>query len=286
LAVVGPMIYVLAMHPPKMSGTPTPSSSPAVNATPSPTLSPTATPNATATAQSMATTATAQAKNATATVVAGATATVHAQASATAGVIQTATASNAVYQDPLTDPNNQATQAEQWDQNKNCAFQSDGYHVTGNNFIGQIGLVGCHEAGTQYTNATFSTDVSIINGHSGGLFFYMKQKTFGAYAGYLFEVDSHGNYKISRSDNFSTGDNTVALQDWTASSALKTGTGVKNKLQVIARDGSLLFYINGAFVSQQQDSTFTTGYIGFVATAESGQQADVVYTNVAVFQQS
>jgi len=68
-------------------------------------------------------------------------------------------------------------------------------------------------------------------------------------------------------------------------SALKTGTGAKNRLQVIARNGTLLFYINGTFVNQQSDSTYTTGQIAFLATAgQDGQQADVTYSNLDVYQ--
>jgi serine/threonine protein kinase len=258
LAVLGPMIYVLLNGQYRAN----------TSSSNTGTAGQTAPPNLTATAQ------------------ANAMATVQVQASATAGVLQTATTGAAVYQDALTTPGNSATQNGQWDQNLNCAFQQDGYHVTTIQGLFPKAVTDCRENSTQYTNATISVDMTILSGQSGGLLFYINPHLVG-YAGYFFEADTQGNYQISRSQDFSTGLNNVVIQGQTHSTALKTGTGVKNTLQVIARNGTLLFYINGTFVSQQQDSTFTAGYVGFGATAaQTGQSANVVYTNVAIYQQA
>src|SRR5262249_42518564 len=91
---------------------------------------PSPTPNLTATAQAIATATAVAQQHATAPSVAGPPVLVRAQASATAGVIQTATAGTPAYEDSLTDPNNQNTQAAQWDQDSHCTFAQDGYHVT------------------------------------------------------------------------------------------------------------------------------------------------------------
>jgi eukaryotic-like serine/threonine-protein kinase len=287
LAVLGPVLYVLLTHQHNQANPGTaPIATTTSAAAPSPTLNATATPDTTATAQAMAAAMATQQANATSTALAGTTATAQAQAAATPGVIQTATAGQAVYQDPLTNANNSTTQAEQWDQSNHCTFQADGYHVMSNSsLLNQNGFSGCRESGVQYTNATFSVDVTINKGHSGGLFFYVNTQTLGAYAGYLFEIDTQGNYQIIRSSNFSIGSNAVTLQNSTMTPALKTGTGAKNRLQVIARNGTLLFYINSTFVNQQSDSTFTTGQAAFLATAgQDGQQADVTYSNLDVYQ--
>jgi serine/threonine protein kinase len=284
LAVLGPILYVFLTHQHSLAtqGAPVATSTSAV--APTSTVAATATPDTTATAQAMATTTAAQQANATSTALAGTTATAQAQASATPGVLQTATAAQPAYQDPLTNADNSKTQAEQWDQTDHCKFQGDGYHVlSSSNPLNQNG--GCRESGTQYSNAAMTVDVTINSGQSGGLFFYVSSQALGAYAGYLFEIDTQGNYQIIRSSNFSIGGSNVTLQNSTMTSALKTGTGATNKLQVIARNGTLLFYINGTFVNQQSDSTFTTGQIAFLATAgQDGQQADVTYSNLAVYQ--
>lgn len=236
--------------------------------------------NATVTAtQKKDATATAQAR-VTATAQAGVTATAQAHASATAGVIQTAIATNPTYADPLTNKDNADTQAAQWDGanglSSTCSFHDDGYYVLASNFNA---FVGCQETGKQFQNFAVQVDVSIQSGHSGGVFF---RSSVNPHQGYLFEIDSQGKYKVSVSKNLDLGSMDV-LRDWTASPDLKNGTD-KNRLQVIARDGTLLFYINGVYQADPiQDTTLTSGGVGFLATWDSGVKAKVVYSNLSIF---
>jgi len=283
LVLIVPIVYVLlrpASNGKNATVTPTSTQTQRATTGTTPTPSPTATPNLTATAHAIAVaTATARAQ-ATATAIARVTATAQAQASATAGVIQTATAGQPVYQDPLNHPNNSATQAAQWDENSHCGFQSDGYHVMQGNDI-TTNFRGCHEKGNAYKNATISVDMDMLSGHSGGLFFRLSTDAFGTYFGYLFEVDSQGNYKIS---TVSGGTPTPLLgHDWTKTSALKQGFNVKNTLQVIMSNNSFLFYANGIFLTQVTDATFNAaGDIGFLATTQD-TNANVVYSNLKVY---
>jgi hypothetical protein len=282
------------LFPPKSpvgNGSATPTIAATVQGTPSPTQISTPTPNFTATAQAIAT-ATQGATNATATAIAGATATAvanataitQAQATATAGVIQTVTAGTPGYTDPLNDPNNAATVAAQWGQNSHCRFQQDGYHVTeGTDVFGKGQLQGCLEQGYQYTNFALSVTLTILSGHTGGVFFRVGTKPFGAYSGYLLEVGNQGYYKISRSGNFSTGDGNETLIEST-SSALKTGTNAKNTLQIVAGTNSISFYVNNVFLATWKDTTFTTGDIAFLAsTVKGGANADMLYSNLNVY---
>lgn len=144
-------------------------------------------------------------------------------------------------------------------------------------------IQGCSEAVNSYQNMAISVDMNLVSGHSGGVFFRVGKKAFGAYSGYLFEIDPNKNqYKISSSGNFSTGSNNAILQDWTTTNALRAGT---NTLQIIARGSTLLFYINGTFLAPSyQDSSFTEGSIAFLAsTVRGGANADVVYSNLKVY---
>lgn len=283
LAVIGPMIYV-ATHLPHGGGVPTaiPTRVATSGTTQGATSTTATTPNLTGTAQAAAN-ATQQAKNAAATAIARPTVTAQAQASATAGVLPTALAGTNSYQDALTNSTNAETVKAQWDQNGNCNFDASGYHVTvGTALNGDGQLKGCREA-YQYHNFAASVDVTILSGHTGGLFFRVGTKSFGAYSGYLFEIDSQGNYKISSSGNFSTGGGNTVIQDWTATKALHTGNSAKNTLQVIARDSTLAFYANGSYLGTFQDGSFSQGNIGFLATtATNGANADVVYDNLKV----
>ncbi|GAC1389948.1 MAG: hypothetical protein NVSMB38_05880 [Ktedonobacteraceae bacterium] len=291
LAVIGPIIYVLLGNAIPGVGSASGTgghtqTATTIGSTISPTAgkSPAAMPNQTATAQAFAN-ATQQAQHATATAIAGATVTAQAHATATAGVIQTATTGNALYKDTLNNADNPDTQNAQWDTNSNCTFTADGYRITkGTSLLNEGQLQGCLEKGNKYGNMALSVDMSIIGGHSGGVFFRVSTKTLGAYAGYLFEVDNTGRYKISKSSNFSTGTGDVTLQEWTPSSALKVSA--KNTLQYIASGNNLSFYANGVFLTtlQDKDSSFTYGDIALLATtATGGEDANIVYTNLSVY---
>lgn len=240
-------------------------------------LSPTATPNLTATTlAALAATATAQAQ-ATATAIAQITATANAQASATVGPIQTATSGQPNYSDALNNPNNQATMDAGWDTSNQCAFQSDGYHVT----IGS-GIKGCHESNINNGNAAITVNMRILSGQSGGVFFRLNTVfLIGAYQGYLFEVDNAGRYRIVDSGNFSVGNPTI-LQNWTTSSALHTGSAT-NTLQILMRGSDLAFYANGAFLIHLTDASYTSGQIGFLARSDGTTQADVAFSNLKVY---
>ncbi|SRR5579884_2881438 len=289
LAVIGPMVFASLTISQKNHGAVTPS----VNAntqtvvtqvqqtaTTSPTLAPT--PNMTATVQAVTATAVQQARQATVTAIARQTATVQAQASATAGVIQTATAGNATYTDTLNNANATATRQANWDQNNNCTFQSDGYHVSAKKMFGKGQIKGCMESGYSYSNVTISVDMTMLGGHAGGVFFRVGTDLFRNYSGYLFALDSQGNYTFSRSSNFSSGD--VPLKEGTVASGFKAGYNVKNTLQIIANGNSLSFYVNGVFLDKEQDTTFTSGDIAFFASAtDNSSDADIAYSNLRVF---
>ena len=242
----------------------------------------TAQANAAATAQANAT-ATQLALNATATAQALATATAQANAiaSATASVIKAATAGPPIYSDPFSDPQD-GNQMSGWDSRKNaCTFQQDGYHVMAKSGV-TSGLQGCYQSGQQFQDFTLKVDMRIVSGQSGGLFFRANNQ--GIDAGYLFEVNSQGEYRLSSSADFTGGRTT--LQNWTASSALNKGFDVNNTLEVIVQGSTLKLYANGGFLTAVQDAAFPdTGYIGLQASTDNqNQSADVVYTNLKVYQ--
>jgi serine/threonine protein kinase len=245
--------------------------------------------NATATVQALATatmqanaTATVQAlATATAQALATATAQANAIASATASVIQTAMAGPLIYGDPFSDPQD-ANQMSGWDSKKNaCTFQQDGYHVMVKSGAAS-GLQGCYQSGQQFQDSTIKVDMRIVSGQSGGLF--LRANNQGVNSGYLFEVDSKGEYRLSSSSDFTQGRTT--LQDWTASSALNKGFGMNNTLEVIVQGHTLKLYANGGFLTVVQNATFPdAGYIGLQASTDNqNQSADVAYTNLKVYQ--
>jgi eukaryotic-like serine/threonine-protein kinase len=241
---------------------------------------PTATPNLTATAMAeQVATATARAQE-TATVIAGMTVTAEAKASATAGVILTATSGSPVYMDALNNANNANTVEANWDQNSKCVFESNGYHVKeGTDWHG------CRESSNIFQNMALTVNTRILSGVSGGLFFRVSTDIFGEYSGYLFEITTTGKYRISL---FSQSINATItpLKNWKFSTALRQGYAASNTLQVIAQGSSLSLYVNGVFLVQLADSTYTTGLVAFFATTDGIKQADVVYGNLRVYPMS
>lgn len=239
---------------------------------------PAATPNLTATAlAAQAATATVRAQE-TATIIAGMTVTAEAKASATAGVIQTATSGKPVYQDAMTNANSPNTVAANWDNNDKCAFASDGYHVKeGTNW--HI----CGEAAYPYLNAAITIKVNILSGQSGGLLFRASPGLFDQYSGYLFEINSAGQYRISRVSVGFGAPNFTRMRDWTSSLALHQGSAASNTLQVIAQGTTLSFYANGVFLVRLDDPTYSSGVIAFYATTNGKTPADVVYSNLSVY---
>ncbi|HVB24926.1 MAG TPA: protein kinase [Ktedonobacteraceae bacterium] len=288
LLVIVPVVVVAVMYPGNTSPTSPPATSAStqggttgatVTSTTAATPTPSPTPNATATAQAQtAATATAQAQ-ATASAIAAVTATARAQASATAGVIATATGGSPTYADTLTNPYISKTQLAQWDGvnggDSQCVFSSNGYAVKQN--ISSSNLHACHEAAYQYGNATIKVDVTILKGHSGGLFFRFSNGPFGTYNGYLFEIDSNGNYKLS----IFAGN---AIQDWTPATALKTGYNVTNTIAVIMNGSTFALYANGAYLTTLTDSSnaFASGNLAFFASATNAD-TEVVFSNLGIY---
>jgi serine/threonine protein kinase len=278
LIIAVPVGYVLANHPGSLAPTPgvTPGQSPVGQGSPAPDLTQTAQVGVKATATARA--------QATASASAGATATVGAQATATAGPIATATSGTLAYQDVLNDANNPTTQNADWDQSNQCFFASDGYHVTQPATFTYFH--GCREQGYSFGNLALSVDVNMYSGHSGGVFFRVSANLIGNYDGYLFEVDNQGNYKIS----WEQGSTVTALKDWSPTPLLHIGYHVTNFLQLIARNNTFMFYINGSFLTQVQDidnhyppSDQNEG-VGFLATSVAGgSNAEVVYSNLKVY---
>jgi hypothetical protein len=215
---------------------------------------------------------------ATATAVAGAQATAGAQASATVGPIQTATAGQPAYQDPLDDASSPGTQAAGWDQDSQCLFASDGYHITQPASFPYF--KGCREPNNTYGDLALTVEMTLFSGHSGGVFFRLGANLLGNYDGYLFEIDSQGRYKISREQ----GTSITPLRDWGSGVSLRAGYHVTNRLQVLARGSTFQFYANGQYLATVQNSYFRGGGIGFLATSVSGgSDAEVVYSNLQVY---
>ncbi|MBO0783677.1 MAG: protein kinase [Ktedonobacteraceae bacterium] len=194
-----------------------------------------------------------------------------------------ATASPPLRSDTLKDIKSSGKQG--WDQatsdKASCGFQPDGYHVKQtetNNFHA------CSSTELRYQNVTVAIDMTILQGHSGGLYLRFDKGFFGDYSGYLFELDTQGNYKIS----IISGASIDPLQDWDSSDAIKKSSDQQpatNQLLVVACDNVFKLFVNSTPVQQVIDNGNhypNTGGIALAAVSPSSP-TDVLYTNLKVY---
>ncbi len=119
--------------------------------------------------------------------------------------------------------------------------------------------------------------MQIINGDCAGLIFRANSTTGKLY---LFQVCQDGAVRLYLYMDYSG--NHVTTLATTSSSAVVTGLNQTNVLAVIARGKTLDFYVNKNKSMSVNDSTFTHGQIGFVASAASNP-TEVMYSNTRVW---
>lgn len=84
--------------------------------------------------------------------------------------------------------------------------------------------------------------------------------------GYLFGVTCDGKYSLRRWDgDAKPRPEMKRLIDWTASSAINSGSNQTNRLGVWAVGNRLVLYINGTQVGESQDALFKSGFFGVFA---------------------
>jgi serine/threonine protein kinase len=172
------------------------------------------------------------------------------------------------YQDALTDEQNKATAAAFWSNYDGCNFSPYGYVV-----YSARGRQYCHEIGKSYTNFAVRINMMITAGISGALLF-RDQTTVHKNGAYVFEVFTDGHYQISNFDH--------TLYD-AASSAIKRGFGVINKLEVIAQGSHLSFFVNDTFLIQVTDTRYSQGPLSLAAFQGNYSTCSVYFTNISVW---
>lgn len=75
----------------------------------------------------------------------------------------------------------------------------------------------------------------------------------------------------------------MPLVDWTTSDKINTGPAL-NTLRVVCLGDYLALYINGEFMGDAIDDTYTRGQVGLAAAAASRLGLTVEYDNLTVSQ--
>lgn len=173
------------------------------------------------------------------------------QATATAGAVATVSTGVPILIDSLA--NN--THGRWAEDTTHCIFTGGGYHVQvlQTNF-----LQSCPLLGRFADNAALQVDVSLLSGNNAGMLLRLQGERF-----YDFEINNQGQFFFRRHDP-GGGSTYTNLIPPTASTAILPG-GLKNTLLVLANGSDFKLYINGTFVGEAQDSTYTSGQLALVA---------------------
>jgi hypothetical protein len=87
--------------------------------------------------------------------------------------------------------------------------------------------------------------------------------------GYFFLFSGDGFYSISNGE----AENVNPLVDWTAHSPINTGLG-SNTIRAVCIGNYLAFYVNDRFLTEIEDSGYSSGYAGLSVAAFTDESAD------------
>jgi serine/threonine protein kinase len=125
----------------------------------------------------------------------------------------------------------------------------------------------CSASGTNFSNFLYQVQMTIVQGHTGGLEFRCDPVTGDSYD---FRISTDGIYIFEKlPSNGKGGYNHVTITSG-ASAAIKQGLNQTNTLAVIARGSTFYFYVNGQYVTNASDSTYRTGNIGVYVDSDTG----------------
>ncbi len=158
----------------------------------------------------------------------------------------------------------------------NCTFSGNTYHViVKQNKAFQT----CKSSVLSYDNAALQVDVSLLSGSDAGLILRATDQQF-----YEFGIDNQGNFFFRRHDPDGAGGGSFTdLIPATRSNAILPGKR-KNTLLVIANGSNFDLFINGVFVGEHQDSSYSNGQVGFsVETYSTVKAGESSFSNFKVF---
>jgi hypothetical protein len=144
-----------------------------------------------------------------------------------------------LYSNPMTSATNV------WPSDQECAFRSDGYHITS--------AANCYYSGAAYQDVTASVTAKWVSGDPTGAYgIAFRRPSPNKY--YVFLVTGDGSWLVAR-DN-------VAVVQAQHSTAIKTGVGAVNKLAVRMKGNHFTFFANGTQLGELTDSTYGSGNVG------------------------
>ncbi len=157
-----------------------------------------------------------------------------------------------------------------------CAFNNGSYHVT----VSQANyLQYCPLLNPLVGNTAAQVDVSLLSGSNAGMLFRFKGDQY-----YDFEINSLNQFFFRRHDagEISSSDDFYLLKETYSSAILPIGQ--KNTLLIIANGNDFKLYINGSFVGESQDSTYSSGQLALASsTLSSATTGQTSFANLKLF---
>ncbi len=171
------------------------------------------------------------------------------------------TASTPVLDDSLAGPDNYG-----WDntagQNTSCQFTAGAYHAkTVPGFFAP-----CYAKATNFSNFLYQAQITVLNGHSGGLVFRANSKNDSAY---LFRMSTDGTYILNKYYPDSAGKVQGETVFSGTSNTILKGNNQPNIIAVLAQGENLYVFINKQFVDKATDATYKDGQIGVYVDSDA-----------------
>jgi len=158
---------------------------------------------------------------------------------------------------------------------KGCYFADQKYHISTNGQQFSNAEVYCLNTGVRFSNFTFQVQMSVQQGHLGGIIF---RQSPGAHF-YAFMISDTGDYFL-----FSSSSSDTKMLARGVSDSINQQPGMSNLLAVVANGSKLDMYINQHYVASITDSTYSTGLIGTIAIGNNGSQStDIAYADAKVW---
>lgn len=151
------------------------------------------------------------------------------------------------------------------DEPGHCFLKSDGYHVTN--------TWACYAPVGVQTDVNISVKAEQISGPTNwpyGIIF--RRASLGN--SYQFMVDSNGEWVFFKC----VSDSCKPLVDYTANSVIRGGLNTPNTLEVHISGSHFDFFVNGTKVGSSDDTAFTSGKVGLVAT----KNVDAAFTDLVI----
>lgn len=177
---------------------------------------------------------------------------------------------------PLSTPvivygNTFASQDNGWfdDGSDSCFLKDDGYHIRDSHI--------CFAPIGTESDVDIRVDVKQISGPGRfplGIAFRATEDNTAKHSYYIFEITTNGFWELLRCAN-TTCDRLINYEN---ASAIHTGLGSLNSLEVYAKGSQIVLFINGQMVDTFDDTTYSFGKIGLLC----GDSSECVFTNLLI----